>query len=105
MLSLDLVLDDGGESKKTVYLPSKNENEQPELNCLKKEAGEVLAEGIRSLKENEQMVISLYYVEELNMKQIAEVLSVSEPRVSQIHANAIKKLRKHMEKFNEEKER
>ena len=59
VLSLDLVLDDGGESKKTVYLPSKNENEQPELNCLKKEAGEVLAEGIRSLKENEQMVISL----------------------------------------------
>ena len=98
VLSLDLVLDDGGESKKTVYLPSKNENEQPELNCLKKEAGEVLAEGIRSLKENEQMVISLYYVEELNMKQIAEVMSISEPRVSQIHANAVKKLKTYLNK-------
>ena len=98
VLSLDLVLDDGGESKKTVYLPSKNENEQPELNCLKKEAGEILAEGIRSLKENEQLVISLYYVEELNMKQIAEVMSISEPRVSQIHANAVKKLKTYLNK-------
>ena len=98
VLSLDLVLDDGGESKKTVYLPSKNENEQPELNCLKKEAGEILAEGIRSLKENEQLVISLYYVEELNMKQIAVVMSISEPRVSQIHANAVKKLKTYLNK-------
>ena len=98
VLSLDLVLDDGGESKETVYLPSKNENEQPELNCLKKEAGEILAEGIRSLKENEQLVISLYYVEELNMKQIAEVMSISEPRVSQIHANAVKKLKTYLNK-------
>ncbi len=93
-----MVLDEGGENKKTVYLPSKNENEQPELNCLRKEAGEILVEGIRRLKENEQMVVSLYYVEELNMKQIAEVLSVSEPRVSQIHANAVKKLKMYLSK-------
>ena len=39
------------------------------------------------------------------MRQIADVLQVSEPRVSQIHSNAIKKLRKHMEKFNEERGR
>ena len=38
------------------------------------------------------------------MRQIADVLEVSEPRVSQIHTNAIKKLRKHMERFNEERE-
>ena len=44
------------------------------------------------------MVISMYYVEELNMKQIAEVLSVSEPRVSQIHANAVKKLKAYLQK-------
>ena len=98
VLSLDLVLDEGGENKKTVYLPSKDENEQPELKCLKKESGEILAKGIRRLKENEQLVISMYYVEELNMKQIAEVLSVSEPRVSQIHANAVKKLKAYLQK-------
>ena len=70
-----------------------------------KEVMEVLAEGISQLKENEQLVVSLYYIDELNMRQIAQVLEVSEPRVSQIHTNAIKKLRKYMEKFNEERER
>ncbi len=98
VLSLDMVLDEGNENKKTVYLPSRDEDEQPELRCLKKESGEILAEGIKSLKENEQLVISMYYVEELNMKQIAEVLEVSEPRVSQIHANAVKKLKTYMQK-------
>ena len=72
---------------------------------MKKELTEILATGIKGLKENEQLVISLYYIEELNMRQIADVLQVSEPRVSQIHSNAIKKLRKHMEKFNEERGR
>lgn len=65
---------------------------------------EVLAEGISQLKEKEQMVLSLYYMEDLNMKQIAYVLQVSEPRVSQIHTSAIKKLRKFMQKYNDEKE-
>lgn len=81
-------------------LPQVELNELPENQLLKKELSEILAEGIRQLKENEQLVISLYYIDELNMRQIADVLEVSEPRVSQIHANAIRKLRKHMEKFN-----
>lgn len=98
VLSLDAVLDEGSENKKTVYLPSRDEDEQPELQCLKKESSEIIVEGIKSLKENEQLVISMYYVEELNMKQIAEVLQVSEPRVSQIHANAVKKLKIYLQK-------
>ena len=65
---------------------------------LQKEVMEVLAEGISQLKENEQLVVSLYYIDELNMRQIAQVLEVSEPRVSQIHTNAIRKLKKHMER-------
>ncbi len=42
------------------------------------------------------MVISLYYVEELNMGQIARILNVSEPRISQIHSSAIRKLKAYM---------
>ena len=104
VLSLDLVLDEGSENKRRVYLPSRDEDEQPELNFLKRESGKILAEGIKALKENEQLVISMYYVDELNMKQIAEVLSVSEPRVSQIHANAVKKLKTYLQKeYGEEK--
>lgn len=104
ILSLDMVLAEAQESKSKVQLPQGEENEQPEQCFLKKEASEVLAAGISQLKENEQMVISLYYVDELNMRQIAQVLEVSEPRISQIHTNAIKKLKKHMQKFNDERE-
>ncbi|WP_461834237.1 sigma-70 family RNA polymerase sigma factor, partial [Desulfothermus sp.] len=41
-----------------------------------------------------QLVLSLYYVEELTMKEVAEVLNITEGRVSQLHSQAIKKLRK-----------
>ena len=47
----------------------------------------------RSLSEKERLVIALYYYEELTQKEIAEVLSVSEGRVSQLHSQALLKLR------------
>ena len=62
------------------------------------ELKETLKEGIRSLKEKEQMVLSLYYSDELTMKEIASVLEISEPRVSQIHASAIHKLEQYLRK-------
>lgn len=99
ILSLDMVLAEAQGNEISMKLPQVESNEQPENQYLKKELTEVLAEGIKKLKENEQLVISLYYIDELNMRQIADVLQVSEPRVSQIHSNAIKKLRTHMEKF------
>ncbi|MEZ3468855.1 MAG: FliA/WhiG family RNA polymerase sigma factor [Schaedlerella sp.] len=99
ILSLDMVLAEAQGNEISMKLPQVETNEQPENQFLKKELTEVLAEGIKKLKENEQLVISLYYIDDLNMRQIADVLQVSEPRVSQIHSNAIKKLRAHMEKF------
>lgn len=105
ILSLDMVLAEAQENSGHIQMPKSGEQEQPENRLLEKEAREALAEGIKKLKENEQLVISLYYVEELNMRQIASVMQVSEPRVSQIHSNAIKKLKKYMQKFNEEGDR
>ena len=106
ILSLDMVLAEAQGNEIGARMTAQQDmQEQPEEHFLKRELTEVLADGISALKENEQMVVSLYYIEELNMRQIAEVMEVSEPHVSQIHANAIRKLRKHMEKFNEEKER
>lgn len=52
-----------------------------------------LVEAIKGLDEKERLVLSLYYVEELTMKEIAEVLNVTESRVSQIHSKAIRRLR------------
>lgn len=54
---------------------------------------QALAEEIGKLPEKEKLVMALYYDEELNLKEIGEVLGVSESRVSQIHSQAIKRLR------------
>jgi len=52
-----------------------------------------LAEAIEGLPERERLVLALYYQEELNLKEIGAVLSVSESRVSQIHGQAAARLR------------
>jgi len=59
----------------------------------KREAVVAMTDGIATLPERLQLVLSLYYVEELTLKEIAQVLGVSEPRVCQLHGEAIKKLR------------
>lgn len=57
---------------------------------------EALAEVVEALPEKEKLVMALYYDEELNLKEIGEVLEVSESRVSQIHSQAIKRIRSRM---------
>jgi RNA polymerase sigma factor for flagellar operon FliA len=55
-----------------------------------------LKEQIKTLKEKEQLVLSLYYEKELTFKEIGEVIGVSESRISQIHSSIIIKLKKKM---------
>ena len=52
-----------------------------------------LANAIDDLPEREKLVLSLYYDEELNLKEIGEIIGVSESRVSQIHSLAALRLR------------
>jgi RNA polymerase sigma factor for flagellar operon FliA len=52
-----------------------------------------LAEAIETLPEREKLVLSLYYQEELNLREIGAVLDVSESRVSEIHSQAALRLR------------
>ncbi|MCL1980711.1 MAG: FliA/WhiG family RNA polymerase sigma factor [Proteobacteria bacterium] len=59
----------------------------------KQEMTRLLAEVLEELSEKERLVIALYYYEELTQKEIAEVLSLSEGRVSQLHSQALLKLR------------
>jgi len=56
---------------------------------------------ISGLPEREALVLSLYYDEELNLKEIGEVLSVSESRVSQIHSQAMMRLKTRMQSWVE----
>jgi RNA polymerase sigma factor for flagellar operon FliA len=59
----------------------------------REELTHVMADILEELAEKERLVIALYYYEELTQKEIAEILSVSEGRVSQLHSQALLKLR------------
>ena len=72
-----------------------NERLKQENARLQEEAREAQA----ALRENERMVLSLYYEKELNMKEIAQVLGVSAARISQIHSRALQHLRVHMKQY------
>ena len=63
-----------------------------------KELKEAVARAIEKLPEKEKLVISLYYLEELTMKETGKVLNITESRVSQIHSQAIMHLRAKLKK-------
>ena len=77
----------------SIDLPA-NEFNEPETTLKDSQMMEALTESIESLPEREKTIISLYYVEELNLKEIGAVLEVSESRVSQVLSATIKQLRK-----------
>ncbi|OON96168.1 MAG: RNA polymerase subunit sigma [Epulopiscium sp. Nele67-Bin005] len=72
----------------------------PDQQIQRQELMEILRLAIESLSEREQLVIKLYYFEELTLKEISHILEVSESRVSQLHTNSIKKLRPQLHKYN-----
>ena len=79
-----------------VEVPAVEVNE-PETELVESQLLEALAESIEILPEREKTIISLYYVEEMNLKEIGAVLEISESRVSQILSSTVKLLRKHMD--------
>jgi len=66
---------------------------EPQAVLDQTETREALAEAIATLPEREKIVITLYYYEELTLREIGEVLGVTESRVSQLHTKAILRLR------------
>mgnify|MGYP001163833776 FL=1 len=70
-----------------------DERPDPEASLLASEDSSVLAGAIAALPERLQLVLKLYFIEELNLNEIAAVLGVSVPRVHQLKADALKKAR------------
>ncbi len=70
------------------------EDQDALLSIRAQEIKAALAKAIDELAENEKTVISLYYVDELTMKEIGEVMDLTESRISQIHSGAIIHMRK-----------
>ncbi|MGB3367038.1 MAG: FliA/WhiG family RNA polymerase sigma factor [Acidaminobacteraceae bacterium] len=70
----------------------------PEANLMGKELNKSLEKAIDFLPEREKVLVSLYYYSELTYKEIAEVLEISESRISQLHTKIISKLKIALEK-------
>lgn len=100
VLSLEAMVDglqEEGQNEK--ILKDHNLETMPSHSLEQKELQDILKDSVESLRENEQMVVSLYYQKELNMKEIAKIMGISEPRVSQLHSTALKKLRVSLEGY------
>ena len=98
LLSLDAVMPDGntpGFTRLISNLPSSFD----ELKI--KELKEIISRAISNLPQKEQMVISLYYYDELTLKEIGQVLGLTESRISQIHSKTIIRLRAALRSYYE----
>lgn len=98
LVSLDEYLEQGSEVR--VEAGNKPRFEQPEQVVERQELKRMLSEAINSLNENEQKVIAFYYFEELTLKEISNILGVSESRVSQLHTKSLKKMKEKLGKEN-----
>ena len=83
--------EDSGDEE-LAYVPNRAEDD-PLFRCLRGELKDRLSEAIDQLPERERLVMTLYYYEEMTMKEIGLTLGVVESRVSQIHAGAVLHLR------------
>ncbi|NNG45732.1 MAG: sigma-70 family RNA polymerase sigma factor, partial [Deltaproteobacteria bacterium] len=94
VLSLDEPLDEGNGTATNIQRilsdVAKDDVLQEEL---LRDLKEVLAKAIDALPEREKQLIALYYYEELTMKEIGAIFGLGEPRICQLHAQAVLRLR------------
>ncbi len=89
--SLEEFVEQGGDVKSERI--QQERFEQPEDASLQEEMKEMLIRAIEGLTEKEKRVITLYYYEELTLKEIALIMEVSESRISQLHTKSLKKMK------------
>ncbi len=87
--------------ERSMLLPE-SPNEGPEAALEDDQFRDALAQAIEGLPAREQLVLSLYYDEELNLREIGDVLNVSESRVCQIHGQAVLRIRSRLQRWFEE---
>ena len=84
---------DGEEIETIQFIIEADEEESPAALLERRELRMILGGAIDDLPSNEKLVVSLYYFDELTMKEIALVLEVNESRISQLHTKAMLRLR------------
>jgi RNA polymerase sigma factor FliA len=87
------ISDSSGDSVSLLDTISDPRADDPQESLASSEIKDRLTEGIASLPEREQLVIALYYYESLTLREIGEVLGVTESRVSQLHTKAVMRLK------------
>ena len=88
---------ESGQERDTLAAPpQQGPGREPYSQCLEGELRELLSRAVGELQPRERQVLSLYYFEELTMKEVGAVLGVGEARVSQIHSAALVRLRARM---------
>lgn len=104
LLSLDSVLasDDDNWGQDRLFLEASTRISTPDREYSAEEIRDYLAGEIDKLSRKERLVLSLYYYEDLTMKEIAIILKITEGRVSQLHAGAVLKLRARLRSFFEQ---
>lgn len=94
-ISLDGLLDrdDNNEGSSGTELPADPNEEDFTHRLEKRQMLEALAGAVQGLPERELLIVSLYYKDEMTMKEIAQILEISESRVCQLHGRALGRLR------------
>lgn len=98
-VSLNSSYDD--EDSYMLYEMIPNQEEIPDETVEKLEAKEMLIEAMKGLEERDRLIISLYYYENLNYKEIAKILKITVSRVSQIHSRILESLKDKLAFLNE----
>ncbi len=83
----------GGDQVALIDTIEDTEGPAPQTALAESELKEALGDAISRLPEREKLVVTLYYYEELNLREIGEVLGVTESRVSQLHTKAVLRLK------------
>lgn len=97
-------IEDLGVSEDVITTEQNKGSDAPLEDLMQGAFHKALAHAITTLPEREAIVLSLYYDEELNLREIGEVLDVSESRVSQIHSQAMLKLKSRMKSWQADEE-
>jgi RNA polymerase sigma factor for flagellar operon FliA len=91
------VSDSSGDKVSLLDTISDPRADDPQESLDSSEVKDRLTEAIGSLPEREQLVVALYYYENLTLREIGEVLGVTESRVSQLHTKAVMRLKTHLQ--------
>lgn len=94
ILSIDERMNDDEEDTGKSFVLKDEKTVTPEQQAVKTELLGEMVRKIKDLNDNEQLVLSLFYTEEMTLTEIGEILGLSTSRISQIHSKALFKLRK-----------